>query len=98
MIHATNFTDIVFDNTTDANVIYVRASGWATWNQGQGFWFKLVLMDNGSRANDSFDLAVYKDVGNNWTMDETTPLAQWVFNGLGGGNIWVGNEDMEADY
>ncbi|MDG6898570.1 MAG: hypothetical protein JRN24_02400 [Nitrososphaerota archaeon] len=97
MIHATNFTDIVFDNTTVANVTYVRASGWATWNQEQGFWFKLVLMDNGSRSNDSFDLAIYKDANNNWTMDETTPLAHWVFNGLGGGNIWVSNEDMESE-
>jgi hypothetical protein len=98
MVHAINFTKVVFDNTTVANITYVHAWGWATYDKREGFWFHLVLMDNGTRTNDLVDLALYKDTDQNWTMDETSPLLHWVFNGLGGGNIWVGAQDLVSDY
>lgn len=96
-LHALNFTNVVFDNTSVANMTYVHAWGWASFDDTQGFWFHLVLMDNGSRSNDLFDLALYKDTNKNWIMDETAPLLHWVFNGLEGGNIWIGagNQDSE---
>jgi len=96
-IHALNFTNIVFDNTTVENITYVHAWGWAKCDKTEGFWFHLVLMDNGTRANDLLDLALYEDSDKNGTMDETTPIMHWIFNGLDGGNIWVGSEVSESD-
>jgi hypothetical protein len=88
-IHSRNFTDIQVDNTSVVNVTYVHAWGWATYDKSEGFWFHLVLMDNGTRANDYFELELYKDAQKDWTMDEADPILHWVFEGLGGGNIWV---------
>lgn len=88
-IHATNFTRIQVDNTTGDNLTYVKVWGWATFDKSEGFWFHLVLLDNGMRSNDMVDLSIYKDTNQDWTMDESTPLIEWVFNGLGGGNIWT---------
>lgn len=88
-IHSRNFTDIQLDNTSVENVTLVHAWGWAIYDKSEGFWFHLILMDNGSRANDSFELELYKDTGKDWTMDEASPLLHWVFAGLQGGNIWV---------
>jgi hypothetical protein len=88
-IHSRNFTDIQVDNTSEENVTYVHAWGWATYDKDNGFWFHLVLKDNGTRANDLFNLELYKDEGKDWTMDEGSPLLHWVFDGLDGGNIWV---------
>ncbi len=96
-IHALNFTNIVFDNKTVANMTYVHAWGWASYDKTEGFWFHLVMMDNGTRANDTLDLALYKDTNTNWTMDETSPLLHWIFNGLDGGNLWVGTETSESE-
>ena len=88
-IHSKNFTDIQVDNTSDENITSVHAWGWATYEKDDGFWFHLVLMDNGTRANDLFDLELYKDTGKDWTMDEADPILHWAFAGLDGGNIWV---------
>jgi hypothetical protein len=88
-IHSTNFTSILVDNTSGDNLTYVKVSGWATYNKADGFWFHLVLVDNGTRSNDIVDLSIYKDTNQNWAMDEGMPLVEWIFNGLGGGNIWV---------
>lgn len=96
-IHGLNFTKVVFDNTTVANMTYVHAWGWASFDKVEGFWFHLILMDNGSRSNDLFDFALYKDTDKNWTMDETSPLLHWVANGLDGGNIWVVGGVSESD-
>jgi len=96
-IHAVNFTNIVFDNTTVENMTYVHAWGWAKLNKVSGFWFHLVLMDNGTRSNDLFNLTLYKDSDGNWTMDETAPTHQWIFEGLDGGNIWVGSECEDSE-
>jgi len=95
-LHALNFTNIVFDNTTVENMTFVHAWGWASYDKVKGFWFHLVLMDNGTRSNDLLDLTLYKDSDKNWTMDETTPLLHWIFDGLDGGNIWVG-ADVEEE-
>jgi hypothetical protein len=92
-IHSTNFTSILVDNTSGDDLTYVKVSGWATYNKSEGFWFHLVLVDNGTRSNDIVDLSIYKDTNHNWTMDEGMPLVEWVFSGLGGGNIWVGPGD-----
>jgi len=89
MIHSGNFTDIQVDNTTEENVTYVHAWGWATYDKCEGFWFHLILKDNGTRANDLFELQLYKDSEKDWTMDEADPILHWVFEGLDGGNIWV---------
>jgi hypothetical protein len=88
-IHSRNFTDLQVDNTTEENVTYVHAWGWATYDKYEGFWFHLVLKDNGTRANDLFELWLYKDGQKDWTMDEADPILHWVFDGLDGGNIWV---------
>ncbi len=89
-IHATNITKVNVDNTSVENVTIVSAWGWALYDKMAGFWFNLILVDGGHGANDTLKLFIYKDLDKNWTMDESTPLVQWVFEGLGGGNIWTG--------
>lgn len=95
-IHATNFTHVDVDNTSVENATIVTATGWALYDKSPGFWFTLVLVDNGT-AGDMLKLFIYKDLEKNWTMDETSPLLQWVFESLGGGNIWAGAEAMGSE-
>jgi hypothetical protein len=95
-IHATNFTHVDVDNTSVENATIVTAKGWALYDKSAGFWFTLILVDNGT-TGDMLKLFIYKDLDKNWTMDESSPLLQWVFESLGGGNIWAGAEAMEAE-
>jgi hypothetical protein len=95
-IHATNITHVDVDNTSIENATIVTATGWALYDKTAGFWFTLVLVDNGTHG-DMLKLFIYKDLEKNWTMDESSPLLQWVFESLGGGNIWAGAEAMEAE-
>ncbi len=94
---ATNFTKVEVDNKSIENVTVVSAWGWAIYNKSTGFWFNLVLVDGGPAMKDMLKLFIYKDTDHNWTMDETSPLVMWVFEDLGGGNIWAGPEMQESE-
>jgi hypothetical protein len=88
VIHSVNLTNAkCFSSAANSSTFDVR--GWATYNKAEGFWFRLVLMDLGKGSLGILDLTLYKDLNKNWMMDEQIPLLHWIFNGLGGGNIWV---------
>jgi len=96
-IHGCNVTSVQVDNTSVENVTIVDVHGWAVYNKSAGFWFNLVLVDGGNASSDMLKLFIYKDLDGNWTMDEGTPMVQWVFEGLGGGNIWAGPGASDSD-